>query len=120
MPEKIIKIPPGRWEKDLKEIFNKTFDSDLPHPDSADIYGTYNAAGRIQTFILVEKILLVGQIYSAPGENDRHSVKKLVDYIVNTLPDKVVGAVASEKRFEGLFRLLGMTRIDGTFFRRNL
>lgn len=123
MSGKIIKIPPSRWHT-LEKIFTDVFDSDLPRAENADIYGTYDAQGRIQTFILVEKALIVGQIYSAQnrsGEIDRHSVKKLVDYIVNTLPgNTTVGAVASEKRFEGLFRLLRMQRIPGVFFRRNL
>lgn len=116
---KIIKVPSSRWHT-LEKIFEEEFNSDLPSADNAAIYGDYEG-GKLQAFILVENIKMVGQIYSMPDNKNRQSVQKLVNYLVETLPDgTAVGVVASEKRFEALYRLLKMQKIPGTFFRRNL
>ncbi|HEX8636657.1 MAG TPA: hypothetical protein VF692_01240, partial [Pyrinomonadaceae bacterium] len=84
----------------------------------------YDERGRLKAFILTEKIIMVGQIYVRPGEADKNNgqtARNLVNYILKKMPAGIsVGAVASEKRFEGLFRILRMQPITGKFFRRNL
>lgn len=119
----IQKIPVSRW-KELERIFRAEFDSDLPDPKFAEIIGEYDDLGRIKSFVVKEKIVMVGLIYVRPSErskNNGQAAKKLVSYLVNSLPDGLsVGAVASETRFESLFRLFRMQKIAGAFFRRNL
>lgn len=119
----IRKIPPKRWKRELEEIFAKEFDSDLPNPKYADIFGEYDHKGKLISFILKEKCVMVGQIYLTPElrkKNNGQRIRKLVNYIVDSIPDGCsIGAVASEKRFEGLFRLFGMQKIKGSLFRRN-
>lgn len=119
---KIFKIPSSRWHT-LEKIFLEEFDSDLPDPKFAEIYGEYEN-GKLKGFVLTEKIVMCGQIYVMPefrAESNGQTARKLVNYLVETLPDGIaVGAVASEKRFEALYRILKMQKIPGTFFRRNL
>lgn len=118
-----IKIPAARWEKDLKEILDKDFDSDLPDPRHADIYGSYDEKGKIEAFIITEKIVMIGQIWvrSDTSQNNGQKAKKLLSFIQQKMPLGIsIGAVASEERFEGLFRLFRMHKIAGKFFRRNL
>lgn len=120
----IVQIPASRWEKDLLDILETEFDSDLPDPKHATIYGSYDETGRLESFIISERIIMIGQIYVRPDRREKNNgqiVKRLVKFIVDKLPEGIsVGAVASEERFEGLFRLFRMTNIKGKFFRRNL
>lgn len=115
----IKKIPPSQWHK-IEKTFTDVFDSDMPDKKNGTFYGYYEN-GKLEAFVLTEKIIIVGQIYSYKDKNNGHAIKKLVDYITDLLPKGTsVGAVASETRFEGLFRLLKMQKITGTFFRRDL
>ena len=118
---RIIKIPASRWNALLKDTFDEVFNSDLPDPAYADIYGEYEN-NQLKGFINVETIKLVGQIYVSPeAENNRQTARNLVNYLVDTLPEGIsVGAIASETRFEGLYRMLKMSMVPGKFFRRNL
>lgn len=118
----IKKIPPSEWYK-IEKTFIEVFDSDMPSPEHATFYGVYEK-GQINAFILVENVKFIGQVYSRPSVDNNfngQAVKKLVDYVMTVTPKGVsCAAVASETRFEGLFRLFRMDEIKGKLFRRDL
>lgn len=120
-------IPPAKWKtlkiggQTIEEIFDDEFDSDLPDAKVSDLIGVYDGA-ELVGFVLAEKIEMVGQIYVAPAKRNNASqiARNLIRYLRDNIPDGVaVGAVASETRFEALYRSLGMQKIRGNFFRRN-
>jgi hypothetical protein len=114
----MIKILPSRFWNQLEDIFEKEFDSDLP--ETGEIFISTEGSRRTG-FILVEPIRMVGQIY-VYEDFRKDSVKnamKLVKHVQNLYQGSPVGTVASEARFEKLYRLMGMDKIEGTFFRKN-
>lgn len=114
-------IPASEWHK-LKDIFADEFDSDLPDPKFAKIIGSYDN-GKLVGFVLVERVAIIGQIFVAPEKrenNNGKTVRSLLKSVREQLPEGAsVGAVASEPRFELLFKSLGLQKIAGVFFRRN-
>ncbi len=116
----ITKLPSRHWHQ-LEEIFQTTFDSDLPDENSdAEIF-VLNENGKRVGFILAENIKMVGQIYVYP-EFRKDSAKNaltMVKFVQGKYQDIPVGAVASETRFEKFYKLLGMEKIEGSFFRKN-
>jgi hypothetical protein len=117
----VKQLPSDNWKK-LKDIFNNEFDSDLPDPKTAEIVVAYEN-GVMVGFVLLEKVLIVGQIYVIPSQrlkNNSGIVRNLIRYVRDKVPQGLsVAAVASDIRFEALFKSLGMQKIVGTFFRRN-
>lgn len=106
----------------LKEIFARDFDSDLPLPENSEILVAYEE-GKMQGFILIETVQVIGQIYVIPEKRNNSSgiVQNMLKYIrAKVAPKSVVAAVASEKRFENLYKSLGMQLIEGKFFRKNI
>lgn len=106
----------------LKKIFEDDFDSDLPQPENSQIVGVYDE-GKLQGFILVETVQVIGQIWVAPEKRNNSSkiVQNMLNYIrAKVAPKSVVAAVASEPRFENLYKAFGMQKIEGKFFRKNL
>lgn len=118
----ITLLPPRHWHQ-LEGIFNDEFDSDLPDAQGdAEIFMSTDG-GKRTGFILAEQVTLIGQIYVYPefreknvARNARDLVKFMQDRYQGKMP---VGAVASEARFGKLYRLLGMQKIDGDFYRKN-
>lgn len=120
-------ISPRLWkslkigDQTIEEVFESEFDSDLPDEKVSDLIGVYEE-GELVGFVLAEKIEMVGLIYVEPSRRNFSSqiARNLIRYLRDKIPDGVsVGAVASERRFEALYRSLGMQKIAGTFFRRN-
>jgi len=115
----VRKLEPKEWLQ-LKKIFSAEFDSDLPLPQNAEIYGIVEA-GKVEAFILLEQVTICGQIYV--NDENRHSnyAKSLLSFVRNKFSRerKPVAAVASEKRFELLYKSLGMFEVGGKLFRRN-
>lgn len=112
----VREIPYEAWEY-LDDIFAEEFESNLPPKDHGTFYGVYED-GKLRGFILCENIVMVGQIYTIGDAKAGHA-KALIEHVRSVIPaDQSVGAVASEPRFEGLFRSLGMDKIDGVLYRR--
>jgi hypothetical protein len=106
----------------LKKVFEEEFASDLPEPQNSEILVVYEQ-GRMVGFMLAETIVMLGQIYVVPEKRKNSSkiVKNLLDYCkMQIAPKNVVGAVASESRFENLYKAFGMEKIFGVFYRKNL
>lgn len=115
----ITKLPARFWNQ-LNGIFREEFNSDLPEEDNAEIFVASEGNKRVG-FILAEDIKMIGQIYVYPDFR-RDSAKyasQMVKYCQEHFKDIPVGTVASEARFEKLYKLLGMEKIEGSFFRKN-
>jgi len=53
--------------------------------------------------------------------NSSRFVQKMLSFLRDRYDNReVVGAVASESRFENLFKAFGMQGIQGKFFRKNI
>lgn len=104
----------------LKGIFEREFDSDLPIPQNAKIFGCFEGE-KMLGFILAENVVFIGQVYVIESERTSGAAKKMLSFVREKFSRerKPVAAVASEKRFEMLFKSLGMTEIGGKLFRRN-
>lgn len=117
----VKKLPDDKYSR-LREIFEDEFDSDLPEPKNTDIFVAYDH-GRMTGFVLVEDVKVIGQLYVVPEKrnNASHTVRELVRCIREKYDGKaVVGAVASEPRFKKLYESLGMYKIFGDFYRKNI
>jgi len=117
----VKKLPAEKYSR-LREIFDKEFDSDEPEPENSDIFVAYEG-GKMTGFILVESIKVIGQLYVVPEKrnNASHTVKELVRCVQLKYDGKeVVAAVASEPRFRKLYESLGMHKIFGDFYRKNI
>jgi hypothetical protein len=111
-------LKPSEWVV-LIDTFEKEFDSDLPSPDHATIYGAFED-GKLAGFVLAEEVTFIGQIHVKDPKNSATLARKMIRFLRERTPDnKSVATVASESRFEMLFRTLGMQKISGTLFRRN-
>jgi hypothetical protein len=116
----MITILPARHWHQLEDIFDREFDSDLPEAQNAEIFMATDK-GKRTGFILAEDIKMVGQIYVYPDfrkESARYA-GQMVRFCQERYQGKSVATLASEPRFEKLYRLLGMQKIDGTVFRKN-
>lgn len=116
----MIKPLPSRFWNQLEGIFEDEFDSDLPEEANAEIFMA-TEGGKRTGFILAENIKMIGQIYVYPEfrkESSKHA-GQMVKYCQERYKDISVATLASEARFEKLYRLLGMQRIPGVLFRKN-
>ena len=107
---------------DLEQVFAEEFESDVPLPENTEIFGLFDG-DELLSFVVAEKIILLGQLYVAPEHRKMALTiaKKMLNFLQSRYDGKeVVGAVASERRFEPLFEAYGMQRIDGTFHRKNI
>ncbi len=118
----MIKLLPPRFWHQLEDIFQDEFDSDLPDVNSdAEIFMSAND-GKRTGFILVEPVKMIGQIYIYPEFREQNVAKnagEMVKFMQKRYDGTPVGCVASEPRFEKLYRRLGMEKIDGVFYRKN-
>lgn len=117
----VRKLSPEKFDR-LRRVFDDEFDSDLPIPDNSEIFGAFEN-GKMVGFVLAERVVMIGQIYVVPEKRENSSgiVKNLLKFLQNRFDGReVVGAVASERRFEALYRAFGMQKILGTFFRKNI
>ncbi len=111
-------LKPAEWIS-LVDIFDKVFESDLPSPNHAEILGCFED-NKLKGFVLLEQVQFVGLIYVKDEKKDAKAVRKMLKYVREKVSRKqAVAAVASEPRFEMLFKTLGMQKIPGTIFRRN-
>lgn len=102
----------------ISDIFNEVFDSDMPPPPHSEFYGLFED-GRLEGFILAEQITIIGQIFIKNEKNNSNYARKLIRFVRDkAFPTQSVAALASETRFEMLYRTLGLQKIKGTLFRR--
>jgi len=117
----VRKLTPEQFDR-LGGIFRTEFDSDPPLIKNSEIYGAFED-GKMVAFVLCEKIVMLGQIYVVPEKRNNSSrfVQKMLSFLRDRYDNReVVGAVASESRFENLFKAFGMQGIQGKFFRKNI
>jgi hypothetical protein len=117
----VKKLKPEQYGR-LKQVFNDVFDSDLPLPHNSDIFAAFED-GKVVGFILAEDVKMLGQIYVSPekrSEGTEITMKLLKEVRERYEGKENVAAVASETRFEKLYRALKMEKISGTIFRRNI
>jgi len=114
----IRKLKNSEWSG-LTGIFDKVFDASMPSPEHSEILGAFED-GRLEGFILLETAVFVAEFYSRSKENNGRIARRLIQYARQHVPDKQgVGAIANEKRFEMLFKTLGLSEIPGKLFWRN-
>lgn len=117
----IRKVPAEKFYL-FKEIFEQEFNSDLPLPENSEIFCACED-GEVLGFLLAENVVMIGQIYVVPKmrKNSGKIAQSLVRFVRHHIaPTNTVGAVASETRFNNLFKSFGMQHIKGMFFRRNI
>lgn len=117
----VRKLSPEKFAR-LRHVFDGEFDSDTPIPDNSEIFAAFED-GKMVGFVLAENIVLLGQIYVVPERREKSGgiVQNLLKFLqVRYDGRETVGAVASERRFEALYRAFGMQKILGTFFRKNI
>jgi len=107
-------LPEERWPE-LKDIFEKEFNSALPHKGRSSIIADIGENGEINGFILTEVQLRIGCIH-APGKK---AIKMLRWLEKNMLPDSIVTVIASSERFNSLCEKFKMRRLDGVVYRRD-
>lgn len=113
----VREIKPEAWAG-LAELFVGEFDSALPHAEFGRFLGVYEE-GKLKAFVLAERVIQIGQICSV-GDGKPEYVKALIDHLQEAYPPGIsVATVASEPRFEKLYKSLGMERIPGSLWRRN-
>lgn len=117
----VKKLKPEQYSR-LTDIFREDFDSDVPLPQNSDIFAAFED-GKMVGFVLAEDIKMVGQIWTLPKY--RNNSIEIVAPLIRTMRDEfdgkeVVGTIASEPRFGKLFENLGMQKIDGEFYRKNI
>jgi hypothetical protein len=117
----VKKLPPEKYSR-LREIFDDEFESDLPEPHNSDIFVAYDG-GKMVGFVLSERVQMLGQLYVVPEK--RNNTIEITKELLSSLREKydgkeVVGAVASEPRFKKLYESLGMQKIFGDFYRKNI
>lgn len=114
-------IKPVKDFSRLEKVFKAEFGS-LPKAENSTIFGAFED-GRLIGFILAEDVVMIGQIYVVPEK--RNESMSIVNSLVQTVKNEYdgkdnVGAVASEPRFEEMFKSLGMGKINGVFYRKNI
>lgn len=116
----ITKLPSRHWYQ-LKDIFDEEFDSDLPDVDSgAEIFISVEN-GKRTGFILAEPVIFIGQIYIYPEFREKNiasTTLSLVKSVKERYEGQSVATLASESRFEKLYKRLGLDKISGTLFRK--
>jgi hypothetical protein len=114
----IRKLQAHEWLP-LIGVFDKTFGSDIGSPKHGTIVGVFED-GKIEAFLLMENIVMIDQVWSRTPKNNTRYIKSLIRWVRERVPEtQTVATMSDGKRFEILFRLLGMQKIAGTFFRRN-
>lgn len=107
-------LPEERWPE-LREIFAREFNSDLPHKGRSKIIADIGENGEIQGFLVTEVLIRVGLVHS-PG----NKAKRMFSWLLrNMLPDSAVIAIASSERFDSLCKRFQMREIEGKVFRRD-
>ncbi len=106
-------LDPERWDE-LKETFDKVFDCHMPNKGGAYIIVDIED-GEIKSFLVVEIVAKVGQIWS----NGTSSPRKLFRFVEQGMyPESSLVVVSDEPRFDGLCKKLGMYE-TGKMFRRD-
>lgn len=113
----VKEIKPEAWAG-LAEFFHEEEAGDLPHGEFGTFLGVYED-DKLKGFVLAEKVILIGQICTV-GNNKPEYVKALIDHLQKEYPPGItVASVASESRYERLYKSLGMQKMLGSFWRRN-
>ena len=117
----MIKLLNGVEREVLAPIYEKEFDSYLPDEKQAHIIASVEN-GKIEGFLTIERLIRVGLISVNPKlRNTLKSaqvMKHLIKYAVESIPKgESVITIASDAKFESLFKRLGMREEEGKVFR---
>lgn len=117
----VKKLKPEQFKR-LEKIFEEEFDSDAPLPENSDIFAAFEN-GKLVGFVLAEQLVMIGQIFVIPEKRTGSTEvsRELLKELRKRFEGKeVIGAIASEPRFGNLYKALGMQKISGDFYRRNI
>jgi len=108
-------LPKERWPE-LKKIFEREFQSALPHQESAQIIAEIDEeTGEIKGFLVTEVLIRVGQIYQP-----RNKGRALFNWMLERMPKgAAVIAIASSRRFRPLCEMFEMHPVEGEVWRRD-
>ena len=109
----IALLPEERWHE-LEEIISDEFDSLLPNKGKANIIADFDDDGRIQSFLIAEHLLRLGQLHSE-GNYPRELMRWTLS---NIPPDTSVIAIASQPRYGRLYERLHFSPVEGQIYRR--
>lgn len=104
----------SRWPE-LRDIFAREFNSDLPNKGRATILADIDESGEIKGFLVTEVLLRVGLIHN-PGNKAREMFSWLLK---NMIRNSAVIAIASSEEYEPLCEAFEMRPIEGKVFRRD-
>ena len=104
-----------RW-KELEGVFDSTWSTHLPNTGGkANIIADVADDGSIQSFLVAEYLLRIGQVRSRNGYP-----RGLIRWLEEHMPRETsVIVFADEPRFEKLCELLKMRPVEGQIFRRD-
>jgi hypothetical protein len=112
-------LPHGRWEE-LREVFDREFNAELPSENHAEILFKANEDGKIQSFAVVETLIRIGQFHTLEKVAGQNVPLKILKYLLKNIPKGAsVIAVDDDGRFGGLARKFGMYERRGTIYRRD-
>lgn len=114
-----INTIPKELYPELLPVFEREFDSDVPSLKYSKLLGAFD--GQVLAgFLNLEWLLWFGQICIAPDYRGNGIARKLIHTAESQIPKGAgVITIASEERFERLYRRKGMFNVPGTIWRRD-
>ncbi len=111
----ITLLPHNKWDE-LGTVFYEQFEqSDIPTKHQAIIPAEVDdESGRVLSFVVLEQLWRIGQVWSEGGHPG-----KLFKFVEANIGEGSVVGIASEPRFETLFRKFQMHEMKGKLFRRD-
>jgi hypothetical protein len=109
-------LPEDRYEE-LRPIFEAE-GCDLPEYSQSNILFKADKYNKIDSFIVVEHLLRVGQIYNE--SEDKTVPRQFIRYLLKNIPENSsVVVIATDEKYESLCEKLGMREVKGKLFRRD-
>jgi len=118
--ENLVHLLSNEERLSFKEVFENEFDSELPNARQANIVAYGNSA-----FITTEVLLRAGLVWVDPSlRNTPKSasiLKRLVQYLHQHIPkgSSVIG-IATNPKEERLMQRMGMRRVEGIIYRKDV
>lgn len=112
----MIEILPDERYEELRAVFEAD-GVELPCQNDTNILYVAGENDTITSFVVVEHLLRVGQIYNE--STDKTIPLQFIRYLVNHIPKgSSVVVIATDERYESLCKKLDMTEVKGKVFRR--
>lgn len=111
----MLDILPFERYGELESVFSEA-GCGLPGESDTILFRESN--GKIESFIVIENLLRVGQIYNE--SDDRSAPLQMIREVLKRVPkDSSVIVIATDERYESLCEKLEMREIEGKLFRRD-